>query len=128
MKKHVLALALIATGLAVTAACSAASTGKPLPQAGNVSQTTTTAKAAATSTTEAPTTTTAAKVSTCDAAREALLTGTQTQINTALGQLQVDKTADATAREYADYYLHRDATDAQLRQMDVDLIRTSCSI
>jgi len=70
-------------------------------------------------------------VSTCDAAREALLTGSPTQIEAALRALMADKTADGTAREYADYYLHRDAPPAygskDLRSMDISLIRTACS-
>jgi hypothetical protein len=93
------------------------------PAAPNVTATT---AAPATTTTKAPTTTTVA-MSSCDRVREALLTGTQAEINAAMAQLQTDQTADQTAREYADYYLHRDAGDAQLRQADVGLIRMSCS-
>lgn len=97
-------------------------TGKRLPAGSDQFPTATTAPAA-TPTTAAP----VAKASSCDVVREALLTGTQAQIDAAMGQLQADKTADATAREYADYYLHRDQSDAQLRSMDVSLIRTACS-
>ncbi len=68
-----------------------------------------------------------AKVTSCDLAREALLTGSQADINRAMAGLIADKTADGTAREYADYYLHRDATNKTLRDMDVSLIRMSCS-
>jgi hypothetical protein len=92
--------------------------------------TTTTVKPTTTTTVKATTTTTE-KLDTCAAVREALLTGTQAQINAAMAALQADKTADATAREYADYYLHRDAPPAygskDLRDMDVSLIRMACS-
>lgn len=65
--------------------------------------------------------------SSCDVVREALLTGTTAQIATSLQALKVDKTADATAREYADYYLNRDKTQPDLRSMDITLIRSACS-
>jgi len=126
MKK--LAFGFLAAGFAVTAACSA-STAKPIPQSGKIDQTTaTTSSPTPTTKAEVTTTTvTTTKVSSCDAVREALLTGTQAQINAAMGLLQVDRAADATAREYADYYLHRDATDPSMRTADVGLIRMSCS-
>lgn len=66
------------------------------------------------------------KVSTCDAVREAFLTGTQAEIEAALKALVADKTADGTAREYADYYLVRDAKEPSLRDMDKTLIQTVC--
>jgi hypothetical protein len=71
--------------------------------------------------------TTSTEASTCDVAREALLTGSETDIASALSALQADSSADATAREYADYYLNRDAGNPDLREMDVSLIRTACS-
>jgi len=98
-------------------------TGSTVTTAAQVAPTTTTAPA--------PTTTTTTKVNTCDNVREALLTGTQSQIDAAMAALQADKSADATAREYADYYLHRDGAGSDtkdLRDMDVSLIRTSCSL
>lgn len=67
-----------------------------------------------------------AAATTCDVVREAFLTGTATDVKAALAALQKDKTADATAREYADYYLHRDAKDEDLREMDKSLIQMSC--
>jgi len=39
-----------------------------------------------------------------------------------------DKTADATAREYARYYLGRDKASKQFREMDIGLIQMSCSV
>jgi hypothetical protein len=66
--------------------------------------------------------------STCDVAREALLTGTPADITTAMLALKADTTADATAREYADYYTGRDKGNAQMQEMDMSLIRMSCSI
>lgn len=76
------------------------------------------------------TTTTTVAVSSCEQTREALLTGSQAAINTAMSRLIADTSADGTAREYADYYLHRDAPPAygskDLRGMDISLIRMSC--
>jgi hypothetical protein len=69
-----------------------------------------------------------AKVSTCDRAREAFLTGTQTDIDNAMHALIADKTAPATAREYAQYYIQRDATDSSMREMDKSLIQTTCEV
>lgn len=126
-----------------------ASNGRPLP-AGSDQPAVTTAPTAppattaptsapvvkVTATTSRPTPTTVAQavvpvVDSCDRVREALLTGTQPQINAAMAALQADKAADATGREYADYYLHRDAPPAlgskELRDMDVSLIRMACS-
>lgn len=138
MKKFV-TLAALALSLAVAGACTATPTAKPIPQGGAIAQTPTTlvsaeALANAKKDTgnivhEATTTTTeaAAKASSCDVAREALLTGTPAQIAAAMRGLIADRAADGTAREYADYYLHRDATDPGMRSMDIGLIRMSCS-
>lgn len=68
------------------------------------------------------------KPTTCDVAREAILTGTPKQIKKAFEALVKDKTADATAREYARYYLGRDKNDKDLREMDIGLIQMSCSL
>lgn len=68
------------------------------------------------------------KASTCDQAREAFLTGTEADIEKALKALIKDKNADATAREYADYYLNRDSDQPDLQEMDKSLIQTACSI
>lgn len=116
------ALALLALTFAVTAAA-CASTGKPLPSGSDKFPTNsapTTPLTVVAAAEEAP--------SSCDVVREALLTGTQADINAAMAALQMDKAADATAREYADYYLHRDATSQPLqRETDVLLVRMSCS-
>lgn len=74
-----------------------------------------------------PTTEAAPAESTCDVAREALLTGSPTEITAALLALKADTTADATAREYADYYTGRDKNDPSMQDMDKSLIRMSCS-
>lgn len=66
--------------------------------------------------------------SSCDVVREALLTGTQADINAAMRQLQTDKSADATAREYAADYLDADGAYADTaRDLSVTLIRLYCS-
>lgn len=73
-------------------------------------------------------TTQAPKATTCDVVREALLTGSKAEIAAAMQALKVDKTMDGTAREYAGYWLGRDKTDPQFRQMDEELITTACSV
>lgn len=130
MKK--LALAIIIAGLVITAGCATKNDALPAGSdkfpttattvAAGVVTTVTTTKASTTTTTEA-----VAAASTCDVTREALLTGSQAEINASMKALMADKTADATAREYADYYLNRDKADPSLREMDVSLIRMSCS-
>jgi hypothetical protein len=65
--------------------------------------------------------------STCDIAREATLTGTPSDVTAAMAALVADKTAPATAREYAQYYSGRDAGNKQMQTMDVELIRMSCT-
>jgi hypothetical protein len=67
----------------------------------------------------------AAAASTCDVAREAFLTGTPEQIEAAMRALIADRTADATAREYAQKYLEED--NADLKDMNKSLIQMSCS-
>jgi hypothetical protein len=130
MKKTAI-LAFLAFGLVATAACTADSTKDALPAGSDKFPTTSTAVAAGTVKTEPPkvTTTTEAApaASTCDVTREALLTGTQAEINASMKALMADKTANATAREYADYYLNRDKTEPDMQKMDISLIRMACS-
>lgn len=121
MKK--LALALLAVGLAVTAGCTAA-TKDALPEGSDKFPTSTTV---AGGTVQTPTTEAAPAASTCDVTREALLTGTQAEINASMKALMADKTADATAREYADYYINRDKAAPEMQKMDISLIRMACS-
>lgn len=66
--------------------------------------------------------------STCDVVREAFLTGTVADQTAALKKLKADKTADATAREYAGYWLGRDKDSKDLREMDQTLIVSACSL
>lgn len=68
------------------------------------------------------------QTSSCDAAREAILTGTAADIKKAFLALQKDRTAEATAREYARYYLVRDKNNKDLREMDIGIIQMSCSL
>lgn len=138
-KKWVWAAAVV--GVIIIASAAGSSSSKTKTQSGTLAATgssspattapaapATTAPAPTTTTAPAPTTTTTEKVDTCANVREALLTGTQAQIDTAMAALQADKSADDTAREYADYYLHRDAGQKDLRDMDVSLIREACSL
>lgn len=63
--------------------------------------------------------------STCDVVREALLTGSPSDIKTAMTGLKADTTADATAREYAANYLTE--TNSSLQEMNVTVLRMYCS-
>jgi uncharacterized protein YkwD len=110
-----LALALTACG----------SAQQPLPQA--PPDTSTSQEAPSETSSEAEATPDKTTATTCDVAREAILTGTKAQIKAAMKKLQADKTADATAREYAQNYLVRDAGQPDLQKMDIDLIRMSCT-
>lgn len=135
MKKIV--LALVGLGL-MTAACTATKDNQkalpkgsdqfPAAQNGAVE---TTAPTTAPAAVKVTTTTAAPKASACDVVREAFLTGTPAELEASLKALVADKTADATAREYADYWLHRDAPPAygskDLRSMDATLIKSACS-
>ena len=79
------------------------------------------------STTTQPAETTAG--STCDAATEAILTGSEADIKAAFTKLVADKTADKTAREYARSYLGPDAgpNGKDARDTDVALIQMACA-
>jgi uncharacterized protein YkwD len=116
------ASAMLALGLA---ACGA--TSQPLPQASPPSSSSSVAAPTPedTPTEDAPAATVA---TTCDIAREAILTGSKAQIKAALKALQADKTADATAREYAQNYLVRDAGQPDFAEVDKDLIQMSCTL
>lgn len=118
-------LILTTLGALTFAGCAAGTGGgHPLPQA-QAAHVEAPAPAAA-----EVTTTTAVeveKISSCDIVREALLTGGPADIERAMAALQADTTADATAREYADNYLHRDVDTASLRSMDVSLVRMACA-
>lgn len=102
--------------LVMLAGCSLPSEQDPLPPGSDDFPT-------ATDTPDEP----AAEVTACDTAREAFLTGSPAEIKAALRALIRDKSADATAREYAQYYLERDADDPELQDMDKSLIQASCS-
>lgn len=66
--------------------------------------------------------------STCDDVREAILTGAQSGITSAMNKLVADRSADTTAREYARYYLGRDKSDKDMRELDIGLIQSACSL
>lgn len=136
MNKVIRNLAVLTLSIGVLGAC--ASTSEPLPPAAaefpapapaagvvavDPAPAPAAAPAAAKPAAAAPA---AAKgASSCDVVREALLSGTQTEINSAMTKLQADKTADADARETASDYLRQ--TDKDLRSMHVTLIRMQCS-
>lgn len=103
---------VLVISVVLTAACGTAS---PLPQdTTSVSQPAVKAKKP--------------KVSACNQVREAFLTGTVKTQTKALKRLKADKNADATAREYAGYWLVRDKANKQLREMDQTLIVSACSL
>lgn len=122
MNTNMLKIAVVAVAALSLSACGSTST--PIPQG----------TAAAPAATQAPAAEPApaapvepAAVSTCDVAKEAFLTGSPAGIDAALRALKIDKTADATAREYADYYINRDKDSKDLKEMDKGLINMSCS-
>lgn len=122
---------LIGTTLAglVLGLVACGSTAHPLPQgtvATSVAQATSSkASAAKPVAPAAKSTKPSAMVSTCDAVREAMLTGSPYQILVAMKALQADKSADATAREAAADYAA--AVDEQLKKMEADLVRMACA-
>ena len=129
--------ALAAVAILALAGCSTGSGSAPLPQASidcskagvsceHLADTPTATEAPVTD--PAPTSEAAPVATTCDIAREALLTGTPTSITAAMKALIADKSAPATAREYASYYNVRDKDNKDLRTMDVSLIQMSCTV
>lgn len=109
MNKIALLVVTAVTGFALTA-CGAAS---PLPQSSDP---------------VAVESNDTSSASTCDVVREAFLTGTVKEQAAALKKLKADKSADATAREYAGYWLGRDKGDPSLQEMDQTLIVSACSL
>jgi hypothetical protein len=109
-----LGVALGVVAALTLAGCSAP--GNPIPQ-GTTSQ-------APADPGDAPAESSAAPASTCDRVREAFLTGSAAEIRAALQALIRDRSADGTAREYAQKYLTE--TDKDLRDMDKSLIQMSC--
>lgn len=117
MHKSTTIAALTLTAALFAGACTVEPTAKPIKQAA-VEKSPAAEEPAAVN--DAP--------SACDVVREALLTGTQAQIDAAMAALKADTTADGKAREYADYYLGRDAADPQMREMDTGIIRMYCDL
>jgi hypothetical protein len=122
-------LVLLGLGLAVAGACTADTSGKDaLPQGADQFPTTVTTIAAGGAIKVTTTTEAVPAASTCDVTREAFLTGTPAELQASLKALVADKAADATAREYADYWLNRDKGNAQMQEMDEGLIKMACSV
>jgi len=65
--------------------------------------------------------------SSCEKAREAILTGSHENIVASMQGLIADKTAPSVAREYARYYVGRDAGQKDMQEMDIGLIQMACS-
>jgi hypothetical protein len=120
--------ALAAVAVLALAGCSTGTGSAPLPQAPATSAPAAPAPAAPAPTAEAPVAEPVPAATTCDKAREAILTGTPSDITAAMKALVADKSAPATAREYARYYTIRDKDNKQLQEMDVSLIQMSCTV
>ena len=119
MKRLSTVIAVVALTVSLTACGAATETDDALPQAAASSE------PAAQETTEAPAEE-EEKASTCDVAREAILTGSEEDKEKAFKALIADKKADATAREAAQEYFEQD--DEMLKEMQVDLIQMACSL
>jgi hypothetical protein len=117
------ALALIVLVLAFSAGPGSSGGSAPLP----LSAVATEAPAAEAPAVEAPVAE-EPEASTCDVVREAILTGSPADITAAMQSLVADQTANATAREYARYYMGGDADNEGQREMDVGLIQMSCTL
>jgi hypothetical protein len=115
-------LAAAATLLLLAGGLSACGGSAPIPQAGQPAAVTAAAPVADTTAPVAVATATP-----CDVVKEALLTGTPTSIKAAMKGLVADKASPATAREYASYYVVRDAGQKDLQKMDESLIQMGCS-
>lgn len=74
----------------------------------------------------APTPAAPASGDTCADAREAILTGSQSEIDQALRALIADRAADQTAREAAQDYFEED--NQTLKDMNIDLVQMACSL
>ena len=116
--------ALAAVAVLALAGCSTGTGSAPLPQAPPASDTAPVATEVP-PVTEAPAP--APVASTCDVVREALLTGTPAKVTASMKALIADKSAPATAREYARYYTIRDKGNKDLQTMDESLITMACS-
>ncbi len=112
MNARITALVAAAAAVLALAGCSTGSGSAPLPQG-----------PAASVSAPAP----EASTTTCDVVREALLTGSPAQIMASMEALIADKTAPATAREYARYYTVRDKGNKEMQTMDESLIQISCT-
>ena len=137
MNKVIRNIVVLALGIGVLGACTSG-TSEPLPSAasefpaeappaGVVAPVAGAPAVAAPAPATAKPAAAAAKpaASSCEVVREALLTGSQTDIKNAMTQLQADKTADAKAREYASEYLLE--TNKDMQSMNVTMIRMFCS-
>lgn len=123
MRKFICTLSAAAAAFSLSA-CGTAASSLPITTASSASAASAPAAPAPAPPAAAPA---APSATSCDAAREEFLTGTPSSISAALTTLKADKTANAIAREYADYWLNRDAADASLRDMDKGLINMSCT-
>jgi hypothetical protein len=116
MRKITVIVASVTLALTMAACGVNPGTDNPLPQGTVATQ----------SDEPADTTEDTPKATSCDVAREAILTGSAKEIKAAMKALVKDKKADATAREAAQDYLNE--TDKDLKQMSVDLVQMACSI
>jgi hypothetical protein len=66
--------------------------------------------------------------SSCDALEEAILTGSKADIVATMNAVLADTSATATAREYAGYYLGRDAANRSVQEKQIPIIRFYCAL
>jgi hypothetical protein len=66
--------------------------------------------------------------SSCDALAEAILAGSEADIIATMNALLADASANATAREYAGYYLGRDAANRSVQEKQIPIIRFYCAL
>jgi uncharacterized protein YkwD len=66
--------------------------------------------------------------SSCDLAREAILTGGRAGIVDAMPALVADKTLSATAREHAGDYSGRDASNRSRQDKKIPIIKFYCDL
>lgn len=127
-RKFRLRAGLAATALAVTVTLSGcAPVAEPIPQGSQTSASNNSPAKSKTPAKKVPAKT-LPRVSSCDQVREAFLTGSKAEVIAALKRLKADKSADGTAREYAGYWLGRDRSDPQMREMDETLIVSTCTL
>lgn len=82
-------------------------------------------KAPAPATTTSPASTAS---SPCQQLQEDILNGTELKIVNDMNQIVIDKTANATARQYAGYYTGRDAANKSVQEKEIPIVQFYCNV